>query len=806
MHIRQVSRTLASCALLISSIAAQAQPDCDPNWDFTTTQTPIGANITDSVRLSNGDIVVIGDFQQIAGVPASRIARWDGTNWFAFGQGLNAVPSEIELHPAGGFVVSGAFTQADTTPANHIARWDGSSWSSLGTGIATNTTQLAVAPNGNVFVLSTPTLNRWNGTNWSTIPATLSSGGAIYDMLAMQNNNLVVGGIFTTINGVTVSNHALWNGITWSRLGTEDLLPIGKLALSANGHVYAASIGAVFFGSSVFDWNGTSWTTVGSFSGSGFYPHELKAFPNGNLLISTSQDFTPIFPPLSYPYTRGVQLWNGSTWNTLAGDSHTNTASITSSLEPLPNGDILALGSFAAMNGLPIERMARWNGTAWLPVVSRGDTPNNEVHTIAEVNPHMIIVAGAFSGFGDRRAERFMMRDWNGWTTLPTPGLLSAPSPLDNPARNPIVKCSYVEVGNNVLFAGENFSSVLRWNGTTWSSLPSSTALGFYNVGTGAVDPGDIFSVTKLQDGTIIAAGSFNPPSFNQFVPVFNHIARYTGSAWAAMGDGFSPPFSTKVYALLPLSNGDLIAAGTFSQSGSTPMQNIARWDGTTWSQFAGGITGSSVRALLQLQSGDIIAGGLFTAAGGVPASNIASWDGFAWHSLGSGTNGQVNTLADRYGTILAGGTFTSVDGIPANRIASYFNSVWSPIREGVTPESGSTFASVNVIEVTELDHIFVGGSFSRAGVYLSPNLSYFTYPVDCGLFCNDIDFNNDGSYFDPQDIDAFLSVYSEGPCIPAAAICDDIDFNNDTSIFDPCDINGFLALFTEGPCTTCGL
>jgi hypothetical protein len=32
---------------------------------------------------------------------------------------------------------------------------------------------------------------------------------------------------------------------------------------------------------------------------------------------------------------------------------------------------------------------------------------------------------------------------------------------------------------------------------------------------------------------------------------------------------------------------------------------------------------------------------------------------------------------------------------------------------------------------------------------------------------CDDIDFNNDGSIFDPEDIDAFLRVYSEGPCVP---------------------------------------
>ncbi|MFO0858532.1 MAG: PA14 domain-containing protein [Phycisphaerales bacterium] len=73
------------------------------------------------------------------------------------------------------------------------------------------------------------------------------------------------------------------------------------------------------------------------------------------------------------------------------------------------------------------------------------------------------------------------------------------------------------------------------------------------------------------------------------------------------------------------------------------------------------------------------------------------------------------------------------------------------------------------------------------------------------GRACDDIDFNNDNSLFDPQDIDAFLSVYSEGPCIPANATCNDIDFNNDGSVFDPCDIDAFLLVFSEGPCTACG-
>jgi|GEM_PF-930156 len=77
---------------------------------------------------------------------------------------------------------------------------------------------------------------------------------------------------------------------------------------------------------------------------------------------------------------------------------------------------------------------------------------------------------------------------------------------------------------------------------------------------------------------------------------------------------------------------------------------------------------------------------------------------------------------------------------------------------------------------------------------------------VNIGPTCDSIDFNNDGSAFDPQDIEAFLSVFSEGPCVPGTATCGDIDFNNDGSLFDPCDIEAFLLLFNEGPCTLCGV
>ncbi len=90
-----------------------------------------------------------------------------------------------------------------------------------------------------------------------------------------------------------------------------------------------------------------------------------------------------------------------------------------------------------------------------------------------------------------------------------------------------------------------------------------------------------------------------------------------------------------------------------------------------------------------------------------------------------------------------------------------------------------------------------------RRPIVLMPRTVVTVQPF--GGSCDSIDFNNDGSFFDPIDVDAFLSVYSEGPCVPSGAMCNDVDFNNDGQFFDPCDIDSFLLAFSEGPCTPCG-
>jgi hypothetical protein len=73
------------------------------------------------------------------------------------------------------------------------------------------------------------------------------------------------------------------------------------------------------------------------------------------------------------------------------------------------------------------------------------------------------------------------------------------------------------------------------------------------------------------------------------------------------------------------------------------------------------------VLALILDQDNNLYAGGLFTQAGGIPANNIARWNGSSWSVLGGsdhGTNGYVKTLAFGLdGSLYAGDYFSRAGG-----------------------------------------------------------------------------------------------------------------------------------------------
>jgi hypothetical protein len=108
-----------------------------------------------------------------------------------------------------------------------------------------------------------------------------------------------------------------------------------------------------------------------------------------------------------------------------------------------------------------------------------------------------------------------------------------------------------------------------------------------------------------------------------------NHIAKWDGRKWSALGTGLDDPAG----ALAVFDDGSgsaLYAGGWFTTAGGVAAAQIARWDGATWSALGNGMN-QSVHALAVIDDGNgpaLYAGGWFTTAGGVAANHVAKWDG----------------------------------------------------------------------------------------------------------------------------------------------------------------------------------
>ena len=189
-----------------------------------------------------------------------------------------------------------------------------------------------------------------------------------------------------------------------------------------------------------------------------------------------------------------------------------------------------------------------------------------------------------------------------------------------------------------------------------------------------------------------------------------NNIAEWNGSSWSALGSGMNGSVSA-----LAVSGSTLYAGGEFGTAGNIAANGIAQWNGGSWSALGSGIYGSV--SALAVSGGTLYAGGYFTTAGGNPANYIAQWNGGSWSALGSGISGgdangpYVSALAVSGGTLYAGGDFTSAGGSPANYIAQWNGSSWSALGSGM----GGSYPSVRALAVSD-STLYAGGYFTNAG------------------------------------------------------------------------------------------
>src|SRR5438105_7719903 len=157
----------------------------DQNWASFTNALRGGGGpslLANALAASGTNVYVGGSFTTAGGASANRIARWDGLHWSALGtgssNGMDLPVLAIALSPAGVLYAGGTFSQAGGVNASRIAKWDGTNWSALGSGLTSDgwIDAIAIASNGDVYAggmfssisgTNAHNIARWDGTNWS---------------------------------------------------------------------------------------------------------------------------------------------------------------------------------------------------------------------------------------------------------------------------------------------------------------------------------------------------------------------------------------------------------------------------------------------------------------------------------------------------------------------------------------------------------------------------------------------------------------------------------------------------------------
>lgn len=344
-----------------------------------------------ALAVSGTDLYAGGNFRTAGAIPASSVAKWNGSTWSALGSGMNAGVFALAVS-GNDLYVGGIFSTAGDVSANRIAKWDGSAWSALGSGLGSGTEVVyALAANGNVLYaggsfttaggISAMRIAKWDGNTWSTLGSGMT--GYVY-ALAVSGSNLYAGGTFTTAGGVSASRIARWNGSTWAALGSGmggtypdvNALVVSGTNLYAGGNFTTAGGATV---NRIARWNGSAWSALGS----GMDRTVRALAVNGNSLYAGGY-----FTNAGGVLVNRIAKWNGNDWSALGSGMDDSVAALT-----VRGSDLYAAGYFATAGGSPAKYIAKWNGSAWSEL---GSGMDSTIIALATDGAGHLFVGGGF--------------------------------------------------------------------------------------------------------------------------------------------------------------------------------------------------------------------------------------------------------------------------------------------------------------------------------------------------------------------------------------------------------------------------
>jgi hypothetical protein len=358
-----------------------------------------------------------GNFTGAGGVVANRIAQWDGSQWSRLGSGMNDSVGSLAVFDDGSgaglaLYAGGSFVTAGGVPANRIARWNGQSWSALGSGLLCSALALCVYDDGQgagpqLFAggdfLSAGGVNanriaRWNGQGWSALGSGTSHSVralTVFDDGSGSGPALHVGGLFPLAGGQVVNSAAKWDGQAWSTLGPGlETYPIGvpppipvvaALAVFDDGggagpRLYTGGDFQLAGGAAAQNlaaWDGQGWSALDH--GPTHPVSALAIFDDrsgsGPMLYAGGS-----FRSIGGVAAERIARWDGRSWSPLGSGTNGTVSELIVFDDGSASGPgLYVLGNFITAGGVSTGTIARWDEQGWSAPFSPTFEPISEV-------------------------------------------------------------------------------------------------------------------------------------------------------------------------------------------------------------------------------------------------------------------------------------------------------------------------------------------------------------------------------------------------------------------------------------------
>ncbi len=519
--------------------------------------------------------------------------RWNGTGW-------SRVPSP---NPAGGtsgtfvdiacsrlsacFVVGSYISNTSHASEPLVEQWNGTAWSVVaspkppgtdrsmlkGVSCGTGTSCFAVGRSeiGSGGEGWRTLIEHWNGATWTIVPSPNVAGHDLNDLAGVScwsaSRCIAVGHSVVDV-AQPGSSKALverWDGTTWSIFPAADpggTTSLGLAAVSCPETGFCIAVGDYARDGRdltlIEQWNGTSWSVVYKGGSSSRLRHVSCASPESCFAVGDAFNGSTV--------NTLIERWNGSSWSVVASPNPGSARRLSGVSCPTATM-CMAVGEY--VSGTTTKTLAvRWNGTAWSIVAS----PNvDAISRLLAVHCPSVSSCFAVGSSGDAFTSSTLIERWNGtsWSVAASPNSGSGDNILSGIACPTTSTCFAVGTVDN--FGTSSETVVERWNGTSWSIVPSPNSSDDHN---------HLDDVTCTSATNCFAVGG-SQTFFQEDVDTL--IERWNGTSWSMVA---SPNVirDRTLSGVSCVSATNCVAVGTEGTKGFDSDTLVEAWNGASWS------------------------------------------------------------------------------------------------------------------------------------------------------------------------------------------------------------------------------